>query len=188
MTSVIRGENFLKYSPCTQVSSKNESEALDDKMIGDIDVLLPITTTECSVATAQYNINISYTNGIQSVDYSTAETQALPPFDEKSPSYGTPQDSNPLQSMEEYINMLALTDALLSIFNYEGMHLKEIPFGPHFEWNPPTQEEIRFPNGSSAVTEACDFWIPECVFNASKLDLSLLQAPGPNLLYTRRFS
>jgi hypothetical protein len=70
--------------------------------------------------------------------------------------------------MEEYTNLLALTDALLSVFHYEGQDLVEIPYTPIPEYGPPAQEDFHLLNGSDVVMEVCKVDMPACVTNSSK--------------------
>jgi hypothetical protein len=145
--------NFLGISPCPNVtlvpygSGNYTQEPVARFMFaGNTTLVRSIAVRECTAAAAQYTVNISFSNGIQHISYSTGEKMPL----QLETKGGEELDVSPMRSRQEYFNLLAIVNSFNVNFGMEGHSLDNITFNRSSLENP---RVYNFPNGTKY--EAC---------------------------------
>jgi hypothetical protein len=123
--------NFLSIAPCPKATNesyqddKTGSKSFTRFQIANGSVLLGSKAVRrCFAAVARYNVDISFINGIQNISYWTSETQPLKVKTRQLED----MEFRPMNSMQEYVNLLALIDSLVTNFYLDGRALSEINF------------------------------------------------------------
>lgn len=150
--------NALASAPCPRILDKQDPDAPSFmNYIGGIDLralpskytLIRSTAfTHCTVASAEYRVNVSFVNGIQQISHSIENERLMEnkdKFNIRSP--GIPP---PMRSFQEYANILALIDALGENFDVKGDVEDFLKFSKSNIANP---QPFRLANGSNI--QAC---------------------------------
>jgi hypothetical protein len=176
---LIKAEDLLEYSPCEQkISDMGDStiSASNETKFRDVNLLLPTRSLECSVFTTRYDVKISFANGVQSVEYSTAGKQ---PYSTPLESYPFPSPQfKPFQSLGDYFQTSALVEAFLFQLDFHDIGIHYIPT---IRWvNEPEVKKIRLLNGSDITIEVCKVDLENCptyesFFSATSNDTSYLK-------------
>lgn len=139
------GSKYLDYFPCLDPKDYHYGS---NSWTVNVTLLQQLEKLECFPGTALYNVNITYNNGNQSVDYSVTDKELLPsPLPGFSKEFYSNQhmERRTLRSFEEYMNILALIDSSLDHLEYEGT-IKLLDFSS-------SAKVSRLPNGTTS--EVC---------------------------------
>ncbi|KAJ8108732.1 hypothetical protein OPT61_g7964 [Boeremia exigua] len=112
-------------------------------------------TTDCRAATAEYTVNINFTNGRHDIQYFTGEVH---PLEDILPITGFKPDLDftPLKSWEEYFNIMALVESLLSRLEATGFKETDVFYSLN-ETMPENTVSVQSQNGS--MVDACQIHV-----------------------------
>ncbi|KAL1792471.1 hypothetical protein ACET3X_008978 [Alternaria dauci] len=121
----------ISISPCPQTRNESYESSIDGhtsfarfQYANDSTLLSSYAFKFCTPAVANYNVNVSFINGIQRISYSTSDEQLLLAAKGNLEEF----DYAPMNSIQEYVNLLALVDSLTTNLDLEGQIIKDIWF------------------------------------------------------------
>jgi hypothetical protein len=89
----------------------------------------PVVWRQCRAAIVDYSLNASFTNGIQKITHTIGEERrSLPTPMPRSFHVGNGSDFGPMNSVQEYVNLVSLVDSLSNKFDLEGRHIVQFTF------------------------------------------------------------